>query len=112
MPRTFCVYILTNRRRTLYIGITANIHRRMQQHLAGKGSAFVGKYRLHKLVYVETSAMVVDAIAREKELKGWVRSRKIALIEAMNPGWTDLAEEWGWRSSVVPLPSGPSLRSG
>jgi len=97
VPRVFSVYVLTNRRQTLYIGVTAHLAKRMQQHRSGEGSAFVRKYRLDRLVYVETTSRSIDAIAREKELKGWTRARKMALITTMNPAWKDLAEEWGWR---------------
>jgi len=104
MPKVFSVYILTNRRQTLYIGVTSDLPRRLQQHLAGAGSAFVRKYHLTRLIYVETAARAIDAIAREKELKGWTRARKMALIATMNPEWKDLAEEEGWGT----YKSGPS----
>ena len=100
MPTTFCVYILANWRRTLYIGVTRDLQRRFQEHMEGKGNTFVVQHRLRRLVYVEMSARALDAIAREKQLKGWVRRRKVALVETMNPNWKDLAAEWGWRRSL------------
>lgn len=97
MQRTFYVYLLTNWTRVLYAGITSNMARRMVQHLSGEGSTFVQRYTLRRLVHVETFATPTEAIRREKQIKGWVRRRKIELIEAANPSWTDLAGEWKWR---------------
>ena len=97
MPRQFCVYILANWRKTIYIGVTSNLPRRLAQHLDGSGSAFAAEHRLRRLVLVEVFSRPDEAIAREKQLKGWIRSRKVALIEATNPGWRDLMGEWGWR---------------
>ena len=97
MPATSCVYILANWRRTPYIGVTRDLGCRFQEHLDGKGNSYVVQHRLRRLVYVESSARALDAIAREKQLKGWVRRRKVALIETMNPNWDDLAAEWRLR---------------
>jgi len=87
----FFVYIATNRSRTLYIGVTNDIERRMAEHRDRVGSRFTSRYRIDRLVYLESMASVIDAIVREKELKGWRRSRKIELIESLNPGWNDLS---------------------
>jgi putative endonuclease len=94
MPRTYYVYILANRSRTLYVGVTNDVGRRVDQHRAGSGSRFTARYAIHRLVHVEVASQARDAIAREKELKRWSRRKKVALIEASNPDWTDLAEGW------------------
>ena len=90
----YYVYILSSRSRTLYTGVTNNITRRVAQHRFGGGSRFTSKYRIQRLVYVEPFWNPLAAIAREKEIKGWLRAKKIALIETQNPGWYDLAETW------------------
>ena len=91
----YWVYILTNKRsRTLYIGITNNIVRRLHQHRYGEMKGFTKRYCLSRLVWIEHFRNVNDAIACEKKLKGWRRSRKIALIEQTNPRWFDLSDEW------------------
>jgi putative endonuclease len=89
------VYILTNKScTTLYIGITNNMSRRLYQHRYGEGNGFTKRYHLNRLVWLEHSRSVNDAIACEKQLKGWRRSRKTALIERMNPRWLDLSDDW------------------
>ena len=93
-PRYYYVYIMTNRSRTLYTGMTGNLTARAWQHKQGTGSEFTSRYKLDRLVYCERFIEVGRAIAREKEIKGWLRIRKIALIVAMNPSWRDLAAEW------------------
>jgi len=90
----FYVYMLSSRSRTLYTGVTNNIASRVAQHRFGQGSVFASKYRIQRLVYVEPFQNPLAAIAREKEIKGWVRAKKVALIEEENPGWYDLAESW------------------
>ena len=87
------VYILSNASRVLYIGVTADLRKRLERHKQRQGSTFTSKYRLDRLVYCEAFSRIVDAIVREKQLKGWLRSRKIALIEALNPDWKDLSDE-------------------
>jgi putative endonuclease len=74
---------------------TAEIDRRMWEHKSGKFAGFAGQYRCNRLVYYESFDDVRKAIDREKQLKGWRREKKIALIESLNPRWTDLAEKWG-----------------
>lgn len=93
MPREhlYFVYILASRSRTLYIGVTNDLTRRLQEHREGKADSFTGKYRIHRLVYVERFKYVGNAIAREKYLKHFTRAEKIALIEQSNPAWADLS---------------------
>jgi predicted GIY-YIG superfamily endonuclease len=87
------VYILTNRHRTvLYVGVTSDLLRRIAQHRARSfPNSFASRYNLDRLVYFEVTTDIRIAIAREKEIKGWTRRRKEALIEASNPEWRDLA---------------------
>ena len=85
----YYVYILTNNSQTLYIGITNNLKRRLREHQTESIDGFTKRYHLHKLVYYETFSHPQEAIAREKQLKGWRRDKKIALIESANPNWTD-----------------------
>ncbi len=85
------VYIMSNRRDgVLYIGVTADLSRRIVQHREGKGSAFCRRYGLTRLVYAEEHDSIGDAIAREKAMKAWKRAWKIELVEGVNPGWDDL----------------------
>jgi putative endonuclease len=94
MPSGF-VYILASKRNgTLYIGITSDLHKRMQEHSEGHGSAFAKKYGVTKLVYFEEYPLYTDAIRRETNLKRWKREWKINLIEKHNPQWNDLLENW------------------
>ena len=86
---------MTGRSGTLYIGVTYDLEVRVRQHKAGKIEGFSKKYGCTRLVYFESFDYVQVAIGREKQLKGWRRSKKIALIETMNPRWQDLAEKWG-----------------
>ncbi len=91
MPdRLYAVYIATNASRTLYTGVTNDLQRRMFEHREGKAPGFTQQYRIRRLVYFETTPDVQAAIAREKQIKGWLRTKKIALIESVNPGWEDL----------------------
>ncbi len=93
-PRYYYVYIMTNRSKTLYTGVTNNLTSRAWQHKQGTESEFTSKYKLDRLVYYERFVNVRRAIAREKEIKGWLRMRKIALIVSQNPAWRDLSAEW------------------
>ncbi|HUQ81188.1 MAG TPA: GIY-YIG nuclease family protein [Gemmatimonadaceae bacterium] len=94
MRRLYYVYMLSNRSRTLYVGVTNDVVRRVAQHRAGLGSRFAKRYAIHRLVFVESTTSVRDAIAREKQIKRWSRAKRIALIEEHNPEWTDLAAGW------------------
>jgi putative endonuclease len=87
------VYVLTNRPRgTLYTGVTNGLARRLQQHLTGEGSKFAQRYRLSRLVFVDSFDNVQEAIAAEKRFKRWKRRWKIAAIEKLNPKWLDLRD--------------------
>jgi putative endonuclease len=96
--RHYFFYLMSSRSRALYSAITNSIHYRVSQHRRGE-VAFTAKYRITRLVHVEVFSDVRDAIAREKQVKGWRRSKKIALIESSNPDWRDLAADW----PLVPL---------
>jgi putative endonuclease len=94
--REYCyfTYIMASRSRTLYIGVTVDLHRRVFQHKWKEHDGFTARYNCDRLVWFERHQFVQAAIAREKELKGWSRSKKIALIESMNAVWVDLSREW------------------
>ena len=89
----YYVYILASRRHgTLYIGVTNSVQKRLEEHRTGKGSEFVKKYGVYRLVHVEAFDRAEDAIAREKQLKRWKRDWKIELIERDNLEWRDLSD--------------------
>src|SRR5215203_318508 len=90
----YYVYIMSSLRRTLYIGMTNNLERRVFEHKTGAVPGFTSRYRVTRLVFFEDTNDVIAAIEREKYLKGWLRAKKVALIESMNPLWNDLAEDW------------------
>ena len=90
----FYVYIMASKSRVLYIGITNNLRRRVFEHKNSLYSGFTRDYKVHRLVYFERFQYVRNAISREKQLKGWLRRRKIALIGAANPTWEDLGADW------------------
>jgi putative endonuclease len=90
----YYTYIVASRTHVLYIGITNNLERRVWEHKAGTYPGFTSKYRCHRLVWFESYVSVPLAIAREKQLKNWSRSKKITLIEKQNPTWTDLSDGW------------------
>jgi putative endonuclease len=94
--KNYYVYILANRTRVLYTGVTNNLERRISQHKNGITPGFTSQYNVTRLVYYETFSSIRDAIAREKQIKGWLRAKKIALIESVNPKWEDLSKEWGY----------------
>ena len=91
----YFVYIVCSRSGTLYIGMTNSINRRALEHKHGEVAGFASKYHCDRLVYYESFDDVHKAIGREKQLKGWTRAKKIALIGSRNPRWQDLAETWG-----------------
>jgi putative endonuclease len=90
------VYILTNRTNTvLYTGVTSDLRTRAFEHrMKLDRSSFAARYNLNKVVYIETTVNIAAAIAREKQIKGWTRKKKIALIESVNPEWKDLSADW------------------
>jgi putative endonuclease len=89
----YFVYILTNDRQTvLYTGVTNDLLRRIGEHCAGV-SSLTSRYNVHKLVYFEEFDEINDAIAREKQIKGGSRRKKVALIDSMNPDWRDMSGE-------------------
>ena len=90
----FYVYIMASKSRVVYIGVTNGLCRRVWEHKNGLYSGFTKAYKIHRLVYYEVFHDIRNAIDREKSLKGWLRKRKIALIEAVNPTWEDLAADW------------------
>ena len=91
---SYFVYVATNVSGTLYIGMTNNLERRMYQHKHHVVQGFTTRYRIDRLLYYEETNDVLWAIEREKQLKGWVRKRKIDLIVGMNPKWKDLSLDW------------------
>ena len=92
--KTYFVYILTNRRNgTLYIGVTNDLLRRIQEHKYGEVDGFTKKYHLNRLVYFEDTDDIYAAITREKQLKKWKRQWKLRLIEEVNPEWRDLYQD-------------------
>ncbi|MEN6475463.1 MAG: GIY-YIG nuclease family protein [Syntrophaceae bacterium] len=90
----FYVYIMSNRSKTLYTGVTNNLERRVYEHKEKMVPGFTAKYNITKLVYYEETPDINAAIAREKQVKGWLRIKKIRLIEEQNHDWQDLAQEW------------------
>ena len=90
--KTYYVYIMTNQSRTLYIGVTNNIKKRVHQHETGLTEGFTHRYNIDTLVYVESFTDVHSAIAREKQIKHWRREKKLRLIAQENPDWRDLSD--------------------
>ena len=90
----YYVYIMTNRSKTLYTGVTNDLKRRVYEHKSKLVEGFTSKYNINKLVYYDETSDINSAIAREKQIKGWLRRKKIQLIESINPDWKDLSEEW------------------
>lgn len=95
MLRFSYVYMMgSSSRRALYTGVAASLHKRVYEHKTDQGGYFTSKYKCHRLVYFEQFTNIEAAIAREKEIKGWSRKKKNALVESLNPGWKDLAADW------------------
>ena len=92
--RTYYVYIMSNPARTLYVGVTNDLERRVFEHKNQLTPGFTARYGLNALVHFEETDDVTAAIAREKQIKGWLRRRKVALIELENPEWRDLSDGW------------------
>ena len=88
--RDYFVYIMTNHSGTLYTGVTNDLTRRVYEHKMQAGGSFTRKYRMNKLLYFEQTGDIMSAIEREKQIKGWRRSRKLDLIKSQNRRWIDL----------------------
>jgi putative endonuclease len=88
------VYILASRSRVVYVGVTNDLVRRIWEHRTGSVGGFTRRYGVDRLVYYEAAADPGGAIRREKQIKGWARVKKVAMIESLNPEWNDLAEYW------------------
>ena len=91
---SYFTYIVASRSRTLYIGVTRDLHRRIWQHKAKQIDGFTSTYNCDRLVWFESYQDVRNAIRREKQLKGWRREKKLVLIASTNPTWIDLSEAW------------------
>jgi len=92
--KSYFVYIIGSLSGTLYIGVSGNLHKRAFEHKFHRTEGFTDRYDAERLLYWESYNDVHKAIAREKQLKGWRRAKKIALIESVNLHWLDLAKEW------------------
>jgi putative endonuclease len=90
-------YIMGSHTGTLYIGVTSDIYIRVQQHKNGTFEGFSKEHNCIRLLYYEAHENILESIAREKQLKGWRREKKLNLIRAQNPDFKDLAETWGWK---------------
>jgi putative endonuclease len=91
----YWIYLMTNRwKNVLYTGVSNSLENRIWQHKNGAVPGFTKKYNCDRLVYFEEYSEITDAIAREKQIKGWTRVKKNALVTAKNPDWQDLAEHW------------------
>jgi putative endonuclease len=100
LDHLYSVYIVASNSGVLYTGMTSDLQHRVWQHKNGTFAGFTKKYQCHRLVFFERYDRVHSAIGREKQIKGWTRAKKIALIESTNPRWQDLSEHWGWRFVV------------
>jgi putative endonuclease len=94
VTKQYYVYVLTNRTRRLYVGVTNDLVRRVWEHKQKRVPGFTTTYNLTWLAYYEATSDVHAALAREKQIKAWGRKKKIALVETMNPGWRDLSAAW------------------
>jgi len=117
--RSYYTYIIANHSRMLYVGVTNDLERRMSEHKQKLFPGYAGRYNLKRLLYYEATNDIDAAIAREKQIKGWLRAKKVALIESANPEWRDLSADWfQWLDDMKRPPGSrmrgqdPSLRSG
>ncbi len=92
--KSYYIYILASKSRTLYTGVTNNLERRVVQHRGKFRKGFTARYNINRLVYYEVCVDVLAAISREKQIKAWGRIKEIALIESMNRDWKDLSDGW------------------
>jgi putative endonuclease len=106
--KDYYVYIMGSHRGTLYTGVTNDLIGRVHEHRLKQMDGITSKYNVSKLLYYESTTDVESAIAREKQIKGWTRKKKVNLIESMNPYWENLAERW----EIAPITRDPSLSSG
>lgn len=90
----YYVYIMTNRSKTLYTGVTNDLERRVFEHKHKLLAGFTARYNIDRLVFYEQTPDILAAITREKQIKGWLRAKKIKLIESVNPEWLDLSAGW------------------
>jgi putative endonuclease len=112
MQHRYSVYIMASRSHTLYIGMTNDLPRRVREHKNHSFEGFTAHYNIDRLVWYEVYPYVRSAIAREKQLKGWLRERKIHLIEDSNPTWQDLSEDWKNRLFRCGRTADPSTPAG
>jgi len=92
--KKYYIYIMSSMSGTLYTGITSDLEKRVYQHKHKLADGFTKRYNVDRLAYYEETTDIEVALEREKEIKGWRRSKKISLIESHNPTWMDLAEDW------------------
>ncbi|MGO9588977.1 MAG: GIY-YIG nuclease family protein [Candidatus Acidiferrales bacterium] len=97
------VYILASKSGVLYVGVTNSLNRRIVEHRLKTVEGFSAKYNVTRLVHYERFGDIRAAIAREKQIKGWLRAKKVALIESTNPSWKDLAEDFPQMEQMIPL---------
>jgi len=88
------VYFMSNSAKMIYVGVTGNLKHRVAQHKKKLIEGYTAQYNLFKLVYIEEFGDIREAIAREKQIKGWLRAKKVALVAKGNPKWDDLAAQW------------------
>ena len=109
--KQYYVYLMANRSKTLYVGMTNDLQRRVYEHKHMVKDDFTRRYPLDRLLYYEVTDDVSSAIAREKQIKGWRRSKKVALVESRNPRWRDLASDFADSQPpgffVAPRPAPP-----
>ena len=110
--QTYWVYIMINNSGTLYTGVTGNLPRRVYEHRQRLVPGFATRYKIDQLIYAESFSQVRDAIAREKQIKAWRRSHKVALIDSVNPEWNDLGEEWFGLKDILDQDSSTQSDSG
>ena len=107
--KRYYVYIMASKSRVIYVGVTGSLMGRALRHKACEAEGFTKRYNVTRLVYYEVFRYVNSAIARETEIKKWRREKKVALIQASNPTWEDLAADWG--TAIPPMKADSSLRS-
>jgi putative endonuclease len=106
----YFVYIMTNNSGTLYVGVTNNLERRVAEHKRAEAPSFTQRYKATRLVYYESTPDVRSALEREKQIKGWLRRRKIQLIASFNPRWTDLSVDFSGEIETLRFAQGDGSR--